>query len=372
MRAKIRHRGKRWYVSVVDDAGEETGHGGYRTRTEAAAAAKGFEVDSSRGHYVAPDTRTVAHYFDEWLASRENAELSPNSRAVEKIMVRTWVVPYIGTVPLQKLAARDLDKLYRSLRARPLKGKSVRNAHVLIHKALGDAVRRGYVLTNAADAVDPPSKDDSAERKAWNAEQARTFLAVASSDRLHAVWRLVLASGLRRGELCGLRWNEVDGARITVRRQVLVRLARAWDEERVYVRETTKSRRARTVTVDEGTAAELRRWKAEQNEERLAFGPAYGAGDWIVTEADGSLVQPSTFSARWKRLEKEACVPPIGLHGARHTHATLALAAGARLDVVSRQLGHASIAITADVYGHPDEEAAAVAAALVGRMIEGR
>jgi integrase len=91
-----------------------------------------------------------------------------------------------------------------------------------------------------------------------------------------------------------------------------------------------------------------------------------------VAEADGSLVQPDTLSSRWKRLERLAGVRPIGLHDARHTHATLALAAGARLDIVSRQLGHASIAITADVYRHPDDDAAAKASEIVGQVIEGR
>lgn len=88
----------------------------------------------------------------------------------------------------------------------------------------------------------------------------------------------------------------------------------------------------------------------------------------MVAEPDGSLVLPDTLSARWKRLEKAADVRPIGLHGARHTHAELALAAGARLDVVSRQLGHASIATTADVYGHPDEEALKEAARKMGTV----
>jgi integrase len=130
-----------------------------------------------------------------------------------------------------------------------------------------------------------------------------------------------------------------------------------------YIRETTKSGRARAVNIDDETSAALRRWKARQAEERLAFGPAYNTDGRIVAEADGSLVQPDTLSARLKRLERLAGVRSIGLHGARHTHATLALAAGgARLDIVSRQLGHASIASTADVYGHPDDEAAAEAA----------
>jgi integrase len=173
-------------------------------------------------------------------------------------------------------------------------------------------VRRGHILANAADAVDPPAKDDSVPRNAWAAEEVRRFLEVAGEDRFAAVWRLVLPSGMRRGELCGMRWSDIDGARVTVRRQVLVRPGRAWDEERIYVRETTKSRRVRVVTVDDGTATALRRWKAQQAEERLAFGPAYGDDGWVIAEADGSLVQPDTLSSRWKRLERLAGVRPIG------------------------------------------------------------
>ena len=95
----------------------------------------------------------------------------------------------------------------------------------------------------------------------------------------------------------------------------------------------------------------------------------YADEGWVVAETHGRLIQPDTLSARWKRLERLAGVSSIGLHGTRHTHATLALAAGARLDVVSRQLGHASIAITADVYGDPDHKAASEAAEIVGRVI---
>jgi integrase len=145
------------------------------------------------------------------------------------------------------------------------------------------------------------------------------------------------------------------------------------------VRETLKNRRWRRVRLDDQTAAELRRWKAEQNEDRLAFGAAWKAdggigveADWIVTEADGTVVNPDTLLGRWKRLVKVAGVTPIGLHGARHSYAEIALAAGVRLDVVSRTLGHASSAFTADQYSHDSDAAAAEAAEIVGRAIEGR
>lgn len=186
----------------------------------------------------------------------------------------------------------------------------------------------------------------------------------------------MLASGLRRGELLGTRWDDVDldARAVQVARQVLLRP----EGRALYVRETTKSRRTRRVRIDEVTGAALRRWKAEQSAERLAFGAPWRTdgghrlateGAWAVTEPNGYIVEPDTLLRRWKALVRSSGVTPITLHGARHSFATLALSAGARLDVVSRQLGHASIAITADVYGHPDDEATAVAAQALGEIL---
>jgi integrase len=225
-------------------------------------------------------------------------------------------------------------------------------------------------------AVDPPKRDDSVERTAWTRDEARAFLEVAASDRLAAVWRLALTSGLRRGELLGLRWSDVDDGSVTVARQVLVRPRSTGKARRVYVRETTKGRRVRRI--DPETVAALRRWKAAQAEERLAFGPAYkddgGLGveaPWIVTEADGAVIHPDTLLRRWTALVDAASVRPITLHSARHTYAELALAAGVRIDVVSRQLGHASIATTANIYTHDNDQAASEAAAMIGAALDG-
>jgi integrase len=178
---------------------------------------------------VAPAKLTVGGYLhEEWLPSRDNADLSATTRDTDRTVVEAWIVPHIGEIPLQRLSARDLDELYRTLRerggrgGRPLRGKSVRNVHTTLHKALGDAVRRGHLPVNPVLAVDAPARDDSVERTAWTREEVRAFLEVAAADRLHAVWRLALATGLRRGELLGLTWDDVQDGSIHVRRQVLV------------------------------------------------------------------------------------------------------------------------------------------------------
>jgi hypothetical protein len=206
VRAKIRRKqtrsGVRWYVTSLNGDGTEDGHGGYRTKTEARKAAAGLVADDSRGRYVRPSELTVAGYLlEEWLPSRENADVSPNTRDTDRTVVEAWIVPHIGKVPLPKVTGRVLDGLYATLRARggrggrPLRGKSVRNVHTTLSKALGDAVRRGYLAVNPVLAVDPPARDDSVERAAWSREEVRRFLTAAQEDRLAAVWRVALATG---------------------------------------------------------------------------------------------------------------------------------------------------------------------------------
>lgn len=391
MRTKVRRKttkaGVRWYVSTVNDDGTEEAHGGHATKREATKAAAAIVTDAGRGRYVSPATLTVADYLlGEWLPSRGNAEVSVNTRDLDRTIVEAYVLPHIGTTGLQKLTARDLDRLYAALRdhggrgGKPLRGKTVRNVHGLLSKALGDAVRRGHLVVNPILAVDPPARDDSVERAAWTKAEVRRFLDTAATDRLGAIWRLALATGCRRGELLGIQWADVDlgTCTVSVARQVLVRPRSVADSPRVYVRETTKTRRVRHVRFDPETAATLKRWKAAQDAERLAFGAAWhedgGLGavaEWVVTEPDGSVIHPDTLLARFKGLVKVAGVASIGLHGARHSYATLALEAGVRLDVVSRQLGHASISTTGNIYAHDSDEAAAGAALLVAGVLGG-
>ncbi|HXF71949.1 MAG TPA: site-specific integrase [Actinomycetota bacterium] len=386
MRGKVRRRPNgRWYAFVVDDGGQERSLGGFRTRAEARAAVR----EALAPGYVPPSGLTVEAYLRRWLGTREAADLSPGTRELERLIVDAYILPRLGHVRLEELGTEHLARFYAELAreggrgGRPLRGKTVRNVHAVLRKALVDATRwrpKPLLARNPLDGVEPPRRDDSVERPAWTAEEVRRFLAATEGDRLGPIWRLALATGLRRGELLGLWWDDLDleQREVRVRRQVTTRVA-GKEGPRLRLRETTKGRRERLVRFDLATAAALHTWRARQAEERLAFGPAWRAhgglgveAAWVVTEPDGYVVHPDTLLDRWKAACRRAGVREIPLHAARHTYATLALRAGVRLDVVSRQLGHASIGTTADVYGHDDPEAAREAAARVAALFDGR
>ena len=372
MRTKIRKKksgsGYRWFVVVIDDGGGESGGGGFDTMREAKAAAKALEVDSKRGAHIPPSKMTVADGYEEWSATRKN--LSPNSRAVEEVYWSARILPIVGAVSVQRFTQRDYHRLDDAMIAAGLSGKTRRNVRATLRTFFGWCVACGYVLRNVIALTEPPTTEDSKARAAFTLDEVHALLVVP--DRLYPVWRLFFETGGRRWEIAGSRDEDIDGRRVRIRRQALVRPSRTWNEDRIYIRPTTKGRRERTVVVSEEMEAVLRKWRVQRAEERLAFGPAYRDAGWICAEPDGSPIQPDTLSARFRALERKAGVPHRGLHACRHTHAEMALANGTRLDVVSRQLGHASIAITADVYGHPGDDALEEAARRMGTVLEGR
>jgi integrase len=184
----------------------------------------------------------------------------------------------------------------------------------------------------------------ASQRSAWRASAA--FLVATAGHRLHVVWRLVLTRGLRRGEVCGLKWEDIDldSGHLRIRRALLE------FGGRVTV-DTPKSRKsARVVSLDAETVRLLREHRRQQATERLAAGSAYELDDWVTADEIGRPYRPDTISRRFRQAARAAGLPVIKLHEGRHTAATLALEAGVDIKVVSAQLGHSTTQITADIY----------------------
>jgi integrase len=362
MRGGTRKRGTSWtwHLGVADPATgrwRQLTKGGFRTRREAQAALNEAKAALRSGTFVEPSRLTLGAFLTEhWLPTVRDA-VRPTTWTTYRIYAEAQVLPTLGNVPLQTLTAAHLNRLYADLAEHGrrdgrggLKPKSVRHVHVLLHKALNDAVRWGLVTRNIADAADPP-RVPHRERGVWSAEELRAFLMATSDDRLAAMWLLLVTTGMRRSELLGLAWRAVD-LEASPGRLAVVQTVVVVDKQPVIVAEAKTTSSRRQLALDPFTVAALKEHRIRQLEERLAWGQAWMDIGLVFTREDGQVLHPGHITKRFARLVRDAGLPPITLHGVRHSYATAALTAGEPLKVVSERLGHASTSITANLYQH--------------------
>jgi integrase len=371
MRGHVRKRGKKWSV-VLDIGTDERGkrrqkwHSGFATKREAEATLTRLLGHLQTGTYVAPTRMTVGIYLTaEWLPAIRHTIRPVTFESYER-GCRNHLVPRLGDIALQRLIAAQVNGAYATLLARLAPG-TVRQLHAILHRALADAVRWGYVVRNASDAADPPSPTRKRELRTWSTDELRTFLAAAREDRLYPLFALLASTGARRGEALGCRWEDLDldAGRWQIRR------ARTSGAHTVLESEPKTTAGRRAVALDPATVRVLRDWRKSQLEERLGWGAAWTDSGYVFTREDGEPLTPRQASDAFTSLVKRAGVPRIGgIHSLRHTWATLALQAGVHPKVVAERLGHSSVRITLDVYSHVtagmQEDAAARVARLVG------
>jgi integrase len=208
-------------------------------------------------------------------------------------------------------------------------------------------MRWGFVIRNVAAVADAP-KVVRREMNTWTAEETRAFLQFIADDSLSMAFILAATTGMRRGEILGLRWRDVDLdlARLTVV-QTLTSV-----NYKLYFGQPKTNRGRRSIPLDPTTVMFLRQHRARQNANRLVMGADWTYLDLVMTKPDGTPVHPDTVSDTFDRRVRACGLRKIRLHDLRHTYATLALGSGVPVKVVSEVLGHSSSAFTMDIYGH--------------------
>jgi integrase len=330
-----------------DRVRKRKGAGGYRTCAEAKEALS-EAIERSRHGWRGPSRSTVTTFLrDEWLPGVE-MEHAATTAALYRTIIETYVVPHIGGIRLDALAAGDLTNLYRELlksegrRGRPLAPKLVRHVHTTLRKAFSDAVASNLMAWNPATAAKPPWMSRTQEPAAWTAEELGAFLHAVNDERLQALWVLAGTTGLRRGELLGLRWTDLDLNRSTLG----VRQTRVAYGKLVVTKEPKMERGRRTIPLPARTRDALKAHRKRQVEEELAAGAAYADVGLVFADEIGEPLDPPNLTATFRRLVAEAGLPRITLHGLRHTFATVAVEAGVDVLYVAELLGHSSPAIT--------------------------
>jgi integrase len=306
------------------------------------------------GTYIEPTTVTVSEYLDHWLKTSAVHNVRATTYRSYEQMIRVHMKPILGHLKLQKLQPAQLQALYsEKLSAGRADGKgglsmrTVRYLHMIVRQALDQAVKWRLILHNPADATEPP-RPGRTTVAAWDTKHALRFLEASAGDAFAPLWLLALSTGMRRGELLGLRWQDVDLPRATLHvRQSLVEVG----GRLVFQQPKTASGR-RGVSLPPAAVDALKSHRARQNERRLGLGEVWRDHDLVFTVADGGPVTPANLLRSFRRLLERVDVPDIRFHDLRHTHATLLLKDGTHAKIVSERLGHASIAITLDTYSH--------------------
>jgi integrase len=362
MRGHVAKKGSRYYAVVYEGTDPVTGkerhrwHQGGDTRRDAERVLTELVKRLHDGDYRSPERITLGDYLVErWLPLRKS-QLGHSTFDSYRRSIDLHVLPRIGMIPLQRLTPEDLDSFYADLLTEGrlngggggLAPKTVRNMHGMLHKALADACRKGTVQRNVAGLADPPRARRRSAMQVWNAEQLRQFLDEIEGHRLAPAFYVAANTGMRRGEVLGLHWRDVDleTSRLSVH-QAMLNVAY---EKRLGDVKTDTGRR--TIDLDPRTVAVLQAWRKARLAEQELTGRSPNHTDVVFAKPDGEAVHPDYFSQLFDRHVAKSSLPRIRLHDLRHTHATILLKAGVPVKVVSERLGHSSPAFTMTVYQH--------------------
>ena len=320
-------------------------------RAEVATALTAMLASTAKGEPVPDGRATVASLIKQWLDSIAVTR-KPRTREFYELTARLHIVPDLGRVQLSKLEPMTVQKLI-SRKAQELSPCTARHIRATLRAALSFAVKNRLITFNAASRIEC-AKDDH-EIKPLTAEEAARLLQTAEGTPIGMMLVLAVRLGLRRGELLGLEWRDVDFAERTLKIERSIQ--RIKGHPLVAVPLKTKNSK-RVIHIGEEVVRALREHKADQAQQRLAGTEWHDMG-LIFCNSIGKPWEPRAVNALFDRCVERAGLPPATrLHDCRHTCATLLLAAGADLLSVSRMLGHAGIGITADTYSHPNQESA--------------
>jgi integrase len=358
MNGYVAQRRGRFYAVIYEGRDPVTGkelrrwHPAGTDRAEAELLAR--KLAAKEQSRIGP-TRSLtfgAYLTTHWLPAKKLHLAASTYRGYDR-NVKLHVLPVLGKVALRRLRCQQIEALYDKLLhpadGRGLHPKTVYEIHLVIRAALTDAARRGLVTRNVATIAQAPKQRalQRTEGQSWTAAELRQFLRAAAGHRHFPILWLAANTGMRRNELLGLKWTDID---FNKQRLALNRGLVAIGYEVHQTRGKTKTAR-RNIALDNTTLAVLDGWRALQTAEFAAVG-IDNDEQWVFTTGNGTTVHPHAVRESFLRIVNNADVRRIRFHDLRHTHGSLLLQAGIPVKVVSERLGHANIAFTIQTYQH--------------------
>jgi integrase len=372
MNGSVRQRSKGTWQLRYDAPSDGTGKRRFVSET-----VRGNKKDAERvlrerlaaienGGFIARDKETVSEYLHRWLDTYVATNTFLRTQQGYRGYFRRYVEPKVGKIPLQSLTARHVQGIYADMLGQGLSNTTVVQLHRILKEALSHAVKWGTLTRNVADATAPP-RIERKEMPMWDIETINHFLSMVRASRFGDLYYFAVLTGLRRAEMCGLRWESVDlsGSKLSV----VNTLQRITGHGMVDGQpKTPKSRRSMALSPESvGLLHDVRRQQVEQ---QLEAGDLWQGSGYVFTQITGKPVAPDMISKDFCKIVRKSGLPHLTLHGLRHAFATISLTAGVDLKTTSEMLGHSSIAITADIYAHVLPQVQQAAAAAVGQLLK--
>jgi integrase len=374
MRGPVRVRGNGHWYAVLDIHDPVTGARrrkwislpDCKGRRQAQVRCAELIAELQSGTSIDPSKITVSEFLDRFDRDWASIHVSAYSRERYRFAL-DHVRRQLGERLLQKLRPADLAALYAALGRGGLASRTIRLIHTVLHRALGQAKSWDIIRNNPADLVKPPKMPDQ-ETPMLQPDQAAALLERLREKPLYLLTSLALGTGMRRNEMLGLRWQDVDldAGRLTIEQALEQTTAYG-----VRIKGPKNKHGRRTISLPAHLVAELRQHWREQQEQRLGMGLGKAPDSApVFAAADGGHLRPSVLSKTWARVMAAIGMPRVTLHSLRHTHASMLIASGMDILTVSRRLGHSSPTITLAVYGHlihgTDDRAAQIMEAAFG------
>jgi len=316
---------------------------GFESKKEAEKALTALLNEVNEGTYIEPSKQLYSDYLNKWLRGREHS-LSVQTLKAYKSYIKTHIAPTLGYVKLSALNPLHIQKFVMELRSKGLSPATVKRIFNVVNSSLNSAVKMELIKKNpASNNVEKP-KWDSKENTIWNLKEVSSFLKVAKSSPYYIAFFLAVMTGMRQGEVLGLRWKDID-----------------FENECLYVKQTlthdgkqfkdgAKSKAGnRSIGLDTYTIAVLKQHRKKVVANKLKYGIAYNDFDLVVCTPKGKPINPRNLLRAFYSLITKANLPKIRFHDLRHTHASLMLQQGENIKLIS---GHSSVKITLDTYSH--------------------
>ena len=348
---------KLYYVSMElgrDENGKRIKQ--YRTFPTLAAARNGLrdfhagiEREQEQARKLAPAQELdLSHWLEYWMDSIVRPNRAETTVYAYQKIIDNHIDPALGTVPLKKLTPKMVQEYYtETQRANGLSSNTMRRHHDLLSSALRSAVRQDVIPASPMERVEPP-RVRTTESYFYNNQELKLLYQKIEGNILELAVKLAGSLGMRREEICGLKWENVD----LQRHLVLIREARTAYGATIVQKETKNRSSVRTLYLPDEVYLLLEQEQARQQQERCLQSPTYNPTDHVILDAKGVPYSPNALSLAFTRFVKKNDLPRLTFHGLRHTFATIASCQGASLFDIGKALGHSTPATTGRIYTH--------------------